>query len=184
MNSIVHNAIHGNDPQRMERVSKMDDFEEVWADIMRGIDDIVHMVKPRKLILLALDGVAPRAKMNQQRARRFNKEKESKGSKNFDTNQISPGTDFMHKLGLQLEWFVKYKLNTDPLYQNCERVVLSDTSVPGEGEHKMLDYIRNLKLNPTYDPNTRHCFYGSDADLIMLSLLTHEPHFTIIREEH
>ena len=49
----------------MERVSKLDDFEEVWADIMRGIDEIVHMVKPRKLILLALDGVAPRAKMNQ-----------------------------------------------------------------------------------------------------------------------
>jgi 5'-3' exoribonuclease 1 len=79
---------------------------------------------------------------------------------------------------------VKFKLNTDPLYQNLESCVLSDGAVPGEGEHKMLDYIRNLRRRPDYDPNTRHCFYGSDADLIMLSLLTHEPHFTIIREEH
>jgi 5'-3' exonuclease len=39
-------------------------MEEVWANIMRAIDEIVHTVKPRKMIMLALDGVAPRAKMN------------------------------------------------------------------------------------------------------------------------
>jgi 5'-3' exonuclease len=66
MNSIVHNCIHGNDPTRHARISKLsvEEFEEVWADIMRAIDEIVHTVKPRKFILLALDGVAPRAKMN------------------------------------------------------------------------------------------------------------------------
>jgi len=64
LNSIVHNCIHGNDPKRHERISKLADLEEVWADIMRAIDEIVHMVKPKKLILLAVDGVAPRAKMN------------------------------------------------------------------------------------------------------------------------
>ena len=56
---------------------KFEDLEEVWADIMRAIDEIVHTVKPKKLLMLALDGVAPRAKMNQQRARRFRTAKDS-----------------------------------------------------------------------------------------------------------
>ena len=104
LNSIVHNAIHGNDPKRHERISQLGDFEEVWADIMRAIDEIVHMVKPKKFMLLAVDGVAPRAKMNQQRARRFRSAKDAMELREqliaqgkdvkelFDSNQISPGT--------------------------------------------------------------------------------------------
>lgn len=77
LNGIVHNCIHGNDSEKHKRVSKLEDLEEVWADIMRAIDEIVHSVKPKKLLMLALDGVAPRAKMNQQRARRFRTAKDS-----------------------------------------------------------------------------------------------------------
>ena len=65
LNGIVHNCIHGNDAKLHERVSKLTDFDEVWANIMKAIDEIVHTVKPRKLLFLAVDGVAPRAKMNQ-----------------------------------------------------------------------------------------------------------------------
>lgn len=80
LNSIVHNCIHGNDVKRHERVSQLEDaaaFEEVWVAIMKAIDEVVHTVKPRKLLFLAVDGVAPRAKMNQQRARRFKSAKDS-----------------------------------------------------------------------------------------------------------
>jgi 5'-3' exoribonuclease 1 len=65
LNGIVHNCIHGNDPKRHERISRNNDLEEVWASVMQAIDELIHTIKPQKVLLLAVDGVAPRAKMNQ-----------------------------------------------------------------------------------------------------------------------
>ncbi|TKA70638.1 hypothetical protein B0A55_05742 [Friedmanniomyces simplex] len=204
MNGIVHPCSHPED--RPAPASE----EEMMIAIFEYTDRVVNMVRPRKLLMIAVDGVAPRAKMNQQRSRRFRSAQEAaekdaaaadfhaqmlakgatqddgdeaeKPKKTWDSNSITPGTPFMDLLASSLRYWVSYKLSTDPAWERL-KVIISDATVPGEGEHKIMNFVRSQRSSPTHDPNTRHVIYGLDADLIMLGIATHEPHFRVLRED-
>lgn len=66
-----------------------------------------------------------------------------------------------------LKFYVHRKINEDSAWRKVQ-VILSGVDVPGEGEHKIIEYIRNKKMQPGYEANQRHCVYGLDADLIMV----------------
>jgi len=100
----------------------------------------------------------------------------------FDSNCITPGTPFMARLSEVIKFYIQKKIKEDQAWRDVE-IIFSGHEVPGEGEHKILEYIRHQKSTDTYNPNLSHCMYGLDADLIMLSLISHEPHFSLIRED-
>jgi len=110
---------------------------------------------------------------------KFSSKPEEKHS--FDSNVITPGTEFMFNLSRALQLYLVERLHSNKNWFPLQ-IVFSDASIPGEGEHKILDFIRSQRASESYDPNTSHCIYGADADLIMLGLATHEPNFFVLRE--
>lgn len=151
---------------------------------IRYIDRLMSIVRPRKLLYIAIDGVAPRAKMNQQRARRFKSVQEAeennriesdfrqelknnnqyvpeKHPSSWDSNIITPGTTFMKQLSEHIRYYIHDRITNHKGWDKI-KVILSDSSVPGEGEHKIIEFIRTQRQQKNYDPNTqyyiKYCF--------------------------
>ena len=127
------------------------------------------LVKPTIQMYIAVDGVAPMAKIKQQRMRRFKSSvlaeeegivrAQAKGvayvkQPRWDTNAITPGTKFMEHLTRDLRTFAR---------TNPQQIVVSSSDEPGEGEQKIMEYLRR-------NPCKEAVIYGLDADLIVLSL--------------
>ncbi len=148
--------------------------QEFLKQIQTYLAKIVHEVRPTQGVYIAVDGVVPMAKMRQQRLRRFKsawlaREAESE---QWDTNAITPGTQFMTSLRKALEGFCARR-STDSM-----RYILSSSDEPGEGEHKIMQQWRTGDYPGTY------AVYGLDADLIVLSLLNAGEHpCWLFREE-
>jgi 5'-3' exonuclease len=154
---------------------------------------ICEVVRPSKLTYIALDGPAPRAKMVQQRSRRYKtyydkiymqneKKKYKLNSDEIEWDRsanISPGTDFMEKLSNKLLEIMKSKGFS--VHNPKMQVLLSNSNVPGEGEHKFLPLIRSMRKKES-TKNSKIYLYGKDADLIVLAISTHKSNIHVIRE--
>jgi len=126
----------------------------MYVNIIHKIRECVNLTGVRKQVFIAIDGPAPRMKMEQQRQRRL---KSSQEMKPWDTNSITPGTLFMERLSV----YISEKLSD----HISVPFILSDSNEPGEGEHKIMRYMDTLSVSDTM------CVYGLDADLLMLSMI-------------
>ena len=111
----------------------------MFSLIFEYMDRVIAIVRPNKTLYLAIDGVAPRAKMNQQRSRRFrtaidaqdkaertasirtkwadegikfSEQPAAGGDTGFDSNVITPGTEFMHNLAKALQLYIVDRMHT------------------------------------------------------------------------
>ena len=157
---------------------------ELIEEVLKYTKRVIEIVKPKKSIAICIDGVVPMAKMHQQRLRRYKspifKEWENDIKKKYgvfqeellDTNQITPGTPFMSSLGEAIESAISRK------YFGAVPVIFNGANSPGEGEHKVLNFIKASKIPKP----EKICIYGLDADLIMLALTLVDNSVYLIRE--
>mgnify|MGYP001231508983 CR=1 FL=1 len=152
-NGLIHPIAH-------ETICKGKTENEFFHLLWKKTLDLVEIIKPTKYII-NIDGVAPLAKINQQRKRRYI----STNNYNWDTNAITCGTPFMDNLNK----YIKTRcVNIDTMYNN------------GEGEHKIMDYIH---YDP--EPNNIYLIHGLDADLILLSLMSNKSdNIYLMREQN
>lgn len=124
---IIHNCSHNNSDDAHKRIKE----EEIFVNIFAYIEHLFSKIKPKKTFFMAIDGVAPRAKMNQQRSRRFRTAKEAKDLRDkaiakgeelpeeppFDSNCITPGQSPTFKT------LAHSTLNSDSLWAPYKQVL-------------------------------------------------------------
>lgn len=164
-NSIIYDSI-----REIEKAGKMkpipsENFQAISINVCSKIQKYIDEIRPSNTVYIAFDGVAPFAKMKQQRTRRFRSafmELHEIVSKSvFSTLQITPGTEFMQFLSKYVNKHFAKKAN----------IIVSASDKPGEGEHKLFQYIRE---NPEKHIGQNTVIYGLDADLLMLSIFHNE----------
>ncbi|CAH6421564.1 XRN 5-3 exoribonuclease [uncultured virus] len=163
---------------------KIKDKEKIEKKMMKRItkfiDYLIDFVGPKNKVFISVDGVAPMAKMSQQRKRRYRSIDDGKlkdeirkkyGKDTFEywnNTVITPGTEFMEKLHNHLLEYISQKKNITILYSSYHTC--------GEGEHKILQDIKKTKEDKNY------VIYGLDADLIFLSLASQKKNIYLLRE--
>lgn len=169
-NSILYKVFYDNERNKLN-----EDFflYNICQEVKRLVNDEIC---PKKLVYFSLDGPCPRAKMVQQRSRRYKsiQVQDLLGKENewVPSNNICPGTNFMYKFKIYLLKQMEKKVF------HCPEVILSDSSFPGEGEHKILPLIRKLKET---DPSGNIIIMSPDNDLISLGILTGKSNIYILR---
>lgn len=171
-------ALRKQDPEALKR--------KLFNTILTLIKNVVSSVQPQDTVIFAVDGMAPMAKIQQQRQRRYKSAFERR-SKFFDTNAFSPGTDLMVELDEFLRENFKLEIEKGKRGEALwlpPKVIYSSHLVPGEGEQKIQElYRKGIPEGPVAADGGSHVIHGLDGDLIMLSMILPQKKVFLMRED-
>jgi 5'-3' exonuclease len=185
-NSIIYDTFHS-----LSSSNSIINNEIIIHNVIQKIEYYISIIKPDTNVIIAFDGVAPVAKLEQQRSRRYKtwfqnqikknsinlqdiddlnelipqNQNENNSKNEWQTSQITPGTPFMKLLDKQIHNY----FNTEQYKRkhNISNLFVTGSNIYGEGEHKIFQFIRNNKETHLQ----QYTFvYGLDADLIMLCI--------------
>jgi 5'-3' exonuclease len=173
-NNIIYDAVSqflSQNSNKLKKLSEKKIFSSIIQKVMENTKNIcTKVLKPKKLLYISIDGPAPRAKMIEQRERRYKKIIEENLKEKiignvesfFNTSNITPGTKFMMQLNNSFvdnieAGFFGYDFD----------IILSNSNIPGEAEHKINPYIEFLDKTVN-NTNENYVIFGQDADLLVL----------------
>ena len=155
--------------------------KKVFQLFFNFIIELCKMVIPSKSLYISIDGPAPLAKQSQQRQRRFVSALSRSKESEFDSNVLTPGSIFMFELTKYINYRIRLEMQRNDLLRKI-KIYFDPQNRPGEGEHKILDFIRkNVNEHRNFSKES-HCIYGPDGDLIMLTLATYLDNIYLFRE--
>ena len=148
--------------------------ENTINETLRILDSLVQIVKPQNLVFISIDGVPPLAKsIKRRKFLTIINQSEIKGL-------IFPGSDFMDNIHQKIDRFIKKKTKSDSCWMKPQ-VVYSSIYIPGEAEHKIIQFIRTDRRKAVlYQANDVHCVFSPDSDLIALLLQVPEKYVCLM----
>lgn len=153
---------------------------ELIENVIQEVQNISNnIVKPKDLLYIAVDGTAPRAKMVQQRSRRYKSvflekrlKNEGKETSWNASNNICPGTKFMELFNKKMLLAIEKKAFS------VKKVYFDGSFRPGEGEHKILPCLKNMAKN---EQEKSVVVFSPDNDILSLCMLSEKKNIKILR---
>ena len=182
VNGLLHPCVRQSIQEKGKFV-----LEDVEKKVREKMFELAKITNPTKGIIICIDGVAPLAKMYQQRYRRYksifdkqiDRELYAKYNESYpfewDTNAITPSTDFMKTMDKLFESISK---EMETKYPSC-KIFYSPSANHGEGEHKIMDILRTFPN----ESDDSYFIHGLDADLIFLSIGLEKDNIYLMREQ-